>query len=1194
MGMPAIRLWLERVLPKLGVVLLLTSVGTAYANSGGIAGYSGKQGPTCTSCHTASAFNITTAVTGPTQVAPGAADIAFGIGTTAGTANAFGFNLSATAGTLSPGAGSRLTTVDLDGIDGELTHSSPQDPTPSSASAGGPASWSFRFDAPLSVGTVTLYGCVNPVNQGGTEEGDGPARCATRSVTVNTAPNAGNDTASVLEDAAATCISVLSGDTSGTSGNESGDAITLFSVGTPSQGGTATVGGGSCQANQVRYTPAANFFGTETFTYTIRDSFNSATFQSSATVTVTVAAVNDAPTLAAIANPAAIAEDAPQQTIALSGIGPGPANESAQSVVITARSSNPALVPNPQVVYVAGQSTGSLTYTPVANLSGSALITVTITDNGGTLNGGIDTRERTFTVVVSGVDDAPVASPDSFPVPPAVLLEDSFAVLLDVLANDIDDDAGDTKTISAVTQGSSGGIVAIVGTGPDNQVSYTPAANFYGEENFTYTVRDSTNRTDVGTVTVTVSPVNDPPAIPSSGPATVNDATVFRYAVQVADVDDDSFTYALGGAVPTSGTPMQITASGGVITWTPPISPTLEPYTVGPITVTVTDEGGGAGAAEKGSVTQTFSVTVLAPDSDGDGMPDSYERARGFDPQDPADGAADRDGDGRSNRQEYEAGTDPDRDDVPPMLTVPPTRQVASTGFLTAVDLGLAGARDVKDGVLAAPVPNPSGPFRPGRYLIEYAVDDAAGNRAVATQQLDLLPRVELGPDQVSGEGRRIEVPLILNGPAPSYPVTVTYRVSGTSGPADHDAVDGSLSIAAGTTVSIPVNIAADGAGEPDETLIITLTSASGAMLGGRTSQLTRITESNLPPSVSLSVSQLGEPRSQVFGNQGRVTVQAVVRDPNAGDVVTYDFSGTDAALAPPAGNVAGFGFDPAALAPGLYRVRVTARDGAGAASQVDLSLSVASSAPVLGMLDSDGDGLADASEGLADRDGDGVPDYLDRFESRFAVADQGVAPSSTRMLETESGLGLRLGPTALAAARSGAAVAAADIRGAASNDAGYQNVGGLFDFEVYGLSRGATASVVLPLQAGLQPGAVWRKYVADAGWREFVVDERNRVASAPAVGGQCPAPASPAYVPGLTPLHRCVRLSLEDGGPNDADGEPNGRILDPGGAAVPVRAEPSAPAGGKSGGGVVTPPLLLGLGALALFSLVRRRRRIA
>ena len=121
--------------------------------------------------------------------------------------------------------------------------------------------------------------------------------------------------------------------------------------------------------------------------------------------------------MASLRDPVAILEDAGQQTVNLSGISPGlPANESGQTpLLVTALSNNTALIPNPTVTYTSPNATGSLSYTPVANASGTAIITVKVQDSGGTANGGVDFITRTFTVNVTAVNDTPTLDPISDP-----------------------------------------------------------------------------------------------------------------------------------------------------------------------------------------------------------------------------------------------------------------------------------------------------------------------------------------------------------------------------------------------------------------------------------------------------------------------------------------------------------------------------------------------------------------------------------------------------------------------------------------------------------------------------------------------------------------------------------------------------------------------------------------------------------
>ena len=91
-------------------------------------------------------------------------------------------------------------------------------------------------------------------------------------------------------------------------------------------------------------------------------------------------AINLPPTLDVIPDPDPILENAGQQTINLTGISAG--GVESQMLHVTATSNNPAVVPDPVVDYTSPNTFGSLTYTPIADKSGIAVITVTVTDDG--------------------------------------------------------------------------------------------------------------------------------------------------------------------------------------------------------------------------------------------------------------------------------------------------------------------------------------------------------------------------------------------------------------------------------------------------------------------------------------------------------------------------------------------------------------------------------------------------------------------------------------------------------------------------------------------------------------------------------------------------------------------------------------------------------------------------------------------
>jgi hypothetical protein len=330
---------------------------------------------------------------------------------------------------------------------------------------------------------------------------------------------------------------------------------------------------------------------------------------------------------------------------------------------------------------------------------------------------------------------------------------------------------------------------------------------------------------------------------------------------------------------------------------------------------------------------------------------------------------------------------------------------------------------------------------------------------------------------------------------------------------------------------------------------------------------------------VTLAVTQQSQARTTNFDDQNTVTVTASATDPNTGDTVTYDWSGTDTALSPPTTSTPSFTFDPAGLPIGSYTVKVTATDDHGASTARTLTLLVQGTAP--------------AGKDFTDTDGNGIPAYIDPYSDPSALPDETGNPAATQPLQTDASLNLRLGTIALKADQNGALIAASAISGANASDTDV-NVGGLFDFEVTGVTPGGTAQIVLPLQTALRSGAVYRQYTTTGGWQNFVSDTSDSVASAFTVNGVCPGPNSTSWVTGLNPFAQCVRLTVQDGGPNDADGIANGVIDNLGGAAVAaLQTDNHGNSNSSSGGsgGVVDPALLALLAAAAG---LRRRHRSA
>ena len=193
---------------------------------------------------------------------------------------------------------------------------------------------------------------------------------------------------------------------------------------------------------------------------------------------------------------------------------------------------------------------GSYTYTPPATFSGIDTVDYTVTD--GTL-----TDVGTLTITVSNVNNAPVAVDDA-----VTATEDTvFNSAIDLDANDTDADGDPLSVVAGTFATTQGGSITIAA---DGSYSYTPAANFNGIDTVDYTVTDG-SLTDVGTLTITVNPVNDAPVAVDDAVTAAED-TVFNSTIELdandTDIDGDLLSVVAGTFATTQGGSITIAVDG--------------------------------------------------------------------------------------------------------------------------------------------------------------------------------------------------------------------------------------------------------------------------------------------------------------------------------------------------------------------------------------------------------------------------------------------------------------------------------------------------------------------------------------------------------------------------------------------------------------------------------------------------------
>ncbi|WP_127469918.1 tandem-95 repeat protein [Thiomicrorhabdus aquaedulcis] len=413
--------------------------------------------------------------------------------------------------------------------------------------------------------------------------------------TVNVTVNPVNDPTVVVNDAATTDednaidINVLANDT-----DIDGNVSAVASV-TQGTNGTVAIN----TDGTVKYTPNANYSGSDSFTYTNAEG-------NTATVNVTVNPVND-PTV--VVNDAATTDEDNAIDI----------NVLANDTDIDGNVSAVASVTQGTNGTVAINTDGTVKYTPNANYSGSDSFTYTNAEG----------NTATVNVTVNPVNDPTVVVND------AATTDEDNAIDINVLANDTDID-GNVSAVASVTQGTNG----TVAINTDGTVKYTPNANYSGSDSFTYTNAEG----NTATVNVTVNPVNDPTVVVNDA-ATTDEDNAIDINVLANDTDIDGNVSAVASV--TQGTNGTVAINtDGTVKYTPnanysgsdsftytnaegntaTVNVTVNPVNDAPeiqnksVSVTVSEEGLSGGIADTSGASDTTNNTVYSSATSGGSM----------------------------------------------------------------------------------------------------------------------------------------------------------------------------------------------------------------------------------------------------------------------------------------------------------------------------------------------------------------------------------------------------------------------------------------------------------------------------------------------------------------------------------------------------------------------------------------------
>jgi Ca2+-binding RTX toxin-like protein/Mg-chelatase subunit ChlD len=365
---------------------------------------------------------------------------------------------------------------------------------------------------------------------------------------------------------------------------------TLPASGTLSVGGAPVNAGdmvavSDINAGRLIFTPApdANGLGYAQIGFQVRDDGGTAnggvdTDPTPNTITFNVSAVNDGP-VNTVPGAQSTNEDTPKP---ITGLSIADVDAGSGSMTVTLSVTNGTLSVSGGTAAIAGSGTSTVTltgtlaqinatlsavngvtYVPSANFNGAATLTMVTNDGGNTGSGGALSDADTVAITVNPVNDAPVNT-----VPASIAVtEDVASPVTGISVNDVDAGSSSISVTLSVPAGTlaatSGSGVTVSGSGTGSlllsgtqtainafiaasSVTYTTALNANGSVTMTVTTNDGGNTgsggalTDVDTVTLAITPVNDLP-VGRDATVTTNEDVPLTFSLanfQMNDVED--------------------------------------------------------------------------------------------------------------------------------------------------------------------------------------------------------------------------------------------------------------------------------------------------------------------------------------------------------------------------------------------------------------------------------------------------------------------------------------------------------------------------------------------------------------------------------------------------------------------------------------------------------------------------------